>query len=97
MADIFPEVFYRSIFDDICELSPSNKDIIRNTIKDKHRGVLDEYSKKHDNEKNTILEYFSNRANEKKIEAETTQSWTSYWAERRYCEYLLIYDILIEY
>ena len=63
MTDTFSTVFYRSIFDDICNLSPSNEDIIRNTIKDKYIEVLDEYGKKHDNEKNIILEYFSNQAN----------------------------------
>ena len=94
MENTFAQIFYSTISNDVYNLGISNEQYIRDTISNNYELLLNEYQNKNDIEKNDVVQYFTNLSNIKKNEYETTQSWDSYWAERRYNEYILIIDIL---
>jgi hypothetical protein len=94
MENTFAQIFYSTIINDVYNLGNSNEQYIRDTISNNYELLLNEYQNKNDIEKNDIVQYFTNLANIKKNEYETTQSWDSYWAGRKYNEYILIIDIL---
>ena len=86
------EELYNAIFNDICMLSVDNKIKTKELIINKHKLILLNLTNKI-----STIEYFNKCAEEQKfIYDNDTYHWTSYFAGRRYNEYLLLIEILNE-
>jgi hypothetical protein len=83
---------YDKIFNDISMLSEFNKTRTKQRIIDKHKLIILNLTNKI-----STIEYFNKCAEEQKFIYENDANhWTSYFAGRRYNEYLLLIEILNE-
>jgi len=89
------EKIYNELCEDICMMSSFTRQETKDKIITKHKLLFQDFTLKDSVEKTEIIEYFQKcAADQKYVYENDTYHWTSYFAGRRFQEYLLILEIL---